>query len=532
MNSYTDNLHATVVNALEMQNLEVKNLVAKANASLFSLYHDQGATITAGQKLVSAKAGLVFRQAVSNQAVTVSNIANNQLASATQANQYVKQSVTNAAVCAANVQVAANAIVRLAGDIGSIFSIINAADYGTQLYTYATQLKQLINDTAYAAEQASQNAMQASMLTSEVSSATVWDKSKSTNAQANNLLKLCSADAGAAMQTVLNAQSTLAAASAAEALAGGAHLDSTTDVQAAQTALGFATVNLNNSLSVSDVDESSFTVNFEQIQAPFKKPLTDIDPVSSYYFILVKDSQKVTFSITDAENLLAQKSDHIIINIPVGAKSHVSQRFNYRKMPSATSTSKTFVLHDADGEPITAGTNYVVFLMAVYTDAYKKSINNFDNFLSAASNTFNINPQFAAVAADSINVIKVKASAEKQAGNVLQLEFRAAQNATSKPEHRCLFLPVSTVLMHHNKAGFVFDAMIAEQVPAANYTVAVADGKGQYTATISESTTDNFGNPLLTGSEYIPAVLTIDADEDQNYRSALSNINTTKTFSI
>jgi hypothetical protein len=530
MNTYNDNLRATVVNTLQSQNLEVKNLVAQANASLFSLYYRQGASITAGQKWASAKTDLAFRQAVNSEAVKVSNASNNQMASATQANQYVKQSVTNVAVCAANVQVAANAILRLAGDIGSIFSIINAADYGTELYKNAFLLNDLINDTAHAAELASQNAMGASMLTSEVSSGTVLDNSKNTNTQANNLLKLCSANADTAIQTLLNAQSTLDAASVAEALAGGSYLDLTTDVQAAQTGVGFTTTNLNYGLSVSDVDQNSFTVSFDQVQNPFKRSLTVIDPVGGYYFILVKDSKRLTFSISEAENLLAQKSDHIVINIPIGTKSHVNHRFNYGHMSPVIPTAKTFVLHDADGDPIAAGTNYVVFLMAVYTDVYKKSINNFDNFLSVASNTFNINLQFAAADADSINVITIKASAEKEAANVLQLVFKADQNAEANPEYRCLFLPVSTAFMHNNKAGFVFDAMIAEQVSAANYTVAVADDKGQYAATIDANTTDNFGNLLLNGNDYIPVVLAINTNEDSNYRSTLSNINTTKTF--
>ncbi|HET6991709.1 MAG TPA: hypothetical protein VFJ43_10315, partial [Bacteroidia bacterium] len=159
MNSYNDNLHSAVVTSLQTQELNQKQLKSDWNASMFTLYHAEGATITAEEKLITDTGTLEQKTAVYQQAVANSNISINLLSSATQANSYLGQSVTNTAVAAANVQVASNAIVKLASDMGSIFSIVNAADFDTDIYKLSQDAKRLINDTAYLAEVASDIAM-------------------------------------------------------------------------------------------------------------------------------------------------------------------------------------------------------------------------------------------------------------------------------------------------------------------------------------------------------------------------------------
>ena len=148
MNTYSEILQTTVLDSLQSQYLVQTNLRSQVNAAMFSLYYAQGATITAEEKLDEAKADATFKETVNKQTLTNSHIANNLLASATQGDQYVKQSVSNTAVYAANVQIAATAIIRLASDIGTIWNLINAADYGSELYTQAKKTVDLINDTA------------------------------------------------------------------------------------------------------------------------------------------------------------------------------------------------------------------------------------------------------------------------------------------------------------------------------------------------------------------------------------------------
>jgi hypothetical protein len=181
MNTYNEILRSGVVASLQRQELDQKTVSAALNAAMFSLYYAQGATVTAHEQLNLASAELAEKTLVKQQAVISSNSSNNQLFAATQANQYVKQSVTNNAVCAANVQVAANAILRLAGDLGSVYSMVNAVGPDTDIFDQAREARDLINKTAGEAGVASRIAMNASVLAAEVSASTVMDKSISTN---------------------------------------------------------------------------------------------------------------------------------------------------------------------------------------------------------------------------------------------------------------------------------------------------------------------------------------------------------------
>jgi len=166
MNSYKENLNALVLTSLQSQGLNEKAIHAKLNAAMFILYYAEGATILAEKKLEASQAELAIKAKIKAEAVNNVNLSNKLLASATQTNTYFKQSINNTAVCAANVQVAANAIVRLAGDIGSIFSILNAADQNSDIFRDTERVRTLIDHTAYTAELASKLAMEASVYTS------------------------------------------------------------------------------------------------------------------------------------------------------------------------------------------------------------------------------------------------------------------------------------------------------------------------------------------------------------------------------
>ena len=134
MNTYNDNLRTNVVSSLSDQETEIIQAKGALDAQEISLYYAQGQRISASEKL-----GLTHKSYEAQQKIQAAIVNNNDLAinlndAATQEKKYVDQSVTNVAIAASNVQIAANAIVHLAGDIGNIFGIVNAADYDTQIY--------------------------------------------------------------------------------------------------------------------------------------------------------------------------------------------------------------------------------------------------------------------------------------------------------------------------------------------------------------------------------------------------------------
>jgi hypothetical protein len=494
MNSYHENLRATVVTSLRSQDLEQKKMKSKLNASMFTLYYAEGAAITADEKLEQAQSELNFKAMVKEQAVKNSNSSNNLLSSANQANQYLKQSTSNTAVCAANVQMAAAAIIRLAGDMGSIFSIINAADSESEIYTQANEALRLINDTAYSAELTSQLAMEASMLTSEVTSSTVLDRAKATNTAMNNLLKVASSEVDASFQVVAANNALLAAVSAKEKVAEGALAYINVDYKAATSSYNAINERLNLDLKVQPASSgTSFMVEFDRLKSPFPaqedKPLY---PVQQYYLLVVKESKSATFSISIAERLVQNAKCHVALEIPNGSKPADSKRpvpvtgiqvtqqqdtisVQVNFLSLKTNNEEPFILRDADEDELKLGVNYAVFVMAVYDDKYKRKLNTYDDFLSAPSQSFCLRNKLNAVDSASIAInptrtadktpedIKMEEDFTMELDRILQEEsklelagaekhksdyhykmtFDMEENPNFQVQYRCMFLPES-----------------------------------------------------------------------------------------
>lgn len=482
MNTYNENMRAAIVSSLQNQNSTQKEIKSKLNAAMFTLYHAEGGSITAQAKLKEAMGSLEYKAEVKQQIVANSNASNNQLKSANQANDYLKQSVSNAAVCAANVQIAANAVTRLASDVGSIFSIINAADFDTDIYIQAEEVRELINNTAYGAEFTSQLAMETSMLTAEVSSATVLNESKTTNSNMNTLTKIVTDEFSTASQVMAADYTALAAANAKEKEAEGNLKYYTVDAKAVVNAYDSMNKELNQQLKViTGASDTNFSVQFNKILNPFY----DTNPVKEYYLFVVKESKSGIFSISNAENLLINgehqyitvtlpdsdtKTSKNLENVLTGTlvsleNDSITTRINYMNLGDGEN------LKDSDGDDITLGTGYVVFLMAVYTDAYKKSINNFSDFLSAPSSSFTLTSQLTAVENSTINVSPLKeknktdndikseqdftvflnqfladsqndTNTAAKSGYNYKVTFSAEENSAQKVQYRVMLLPV------------------------------------------------------------------------------------------
>jgi hypothetical protein len=440
MNSYDENLHATVVASLSNLETTQKKMKSKRDASIFRLYYSEGARINAGEGLDGANGKYVFQQKVKDQAVNNSNISINLLSSAGQQRKYTAQSVTNTAVCAANVQAASNAVVRLASDMGSIYSILSAADYESEIYQQSKTAYELMNNTAYDAERASQSAMEASTYIAEVTAATIADEAKVTNDSIAQLLTVTSADFDTISASVTADNAALASASAAEKVAEGVLEYVNVEYFATTKAYQLNNQELNQNLTVvpqtltigTDPNVHGYQVAFTYYKSPFTVKETNIHstdevaktttsfpyPVKEYYIMLVKDSKKTVFSITTAENL------------------EDSQRF---KVP-APKVGQTFIkqdllisqLLDTDGDAMALGKKYVVFVMTVFMDDYKKTINNFDDFLSAPSPSFTLTNKLASPLPDTIKI-------NKQDDYDVSVGFTVTENSKFWVEYREYF---------------------------------------------------------------------------------------------
>lgn len=809
MNSYSENLHSSVLATLGAQEMNNKQLSAQLDASMFALYYSEAAEIISLEKLVLIKQLYKKKQAINDLAVKNKNMSDNLLLSANEQKTYITQSVTNTAVAASNIQIATNAVVRLASDVGSIFSIINAADYGTQIFQQCVEAYNLINKTAYNAEVTSQMAMEASASIAEVPASTIADKAKLTNDSVNNLLQITTADLAAAAAKINADTEDKYNASIATRSAEGVIKCSKVRTEAAKKAYKINNKKLNQNLKVEIPHpfKRSYSASFDFYKAPFKPTDKSVNtsntgldkPVKSYNIILVKESKKSFFSISTAEELLNNPTQHIQIPVTTrkGTEKEIIEKYKqyYRALKTADddqilaatartnekkaaenvtkasntrdedkialdkitatveivqdlvkaakhevhkieeqlrkdpknpvlkealkaanaalkeveleltvvkyqeekaqttykiatdnleiakaevakskketenadakyalasekasaleqeaillkregyTTINTNDLLDSDNDAFLFGQNYVVFLLIVFTEDYKKEINTFDDYLSAPSEVFNIKntlkPAEDIVVTTGNTSSKINFSVAESSQDLKQIEYRclflpypdglltneelntveskielleedeemiaftneidqlneeikeiekelkslkedlielnkkpktphdpkneaAIQNTSKKIENFEIALKqarekleftelkldkleveIARTKANYPKAvkngnAFFFNLNLAQNIPAGNYTPASSpqetDGITAFHAKIDSATTDNFGNPLIEGTHYIPVVLSYYnglAINKNKYSNILSDWENTDTF--
>jgi hypothetical protein len=206
-----------------------------------------------------------------------------------------------------------------------------------------------------------------------------------------------------------------------------------------------------------DISATGFTVKFRAIKSPFENDTAlPYYPVQNYYLMVVKESKQFTFSVSQAEYALMNQKRRLV---PVTLAQPTTG--NDQPPPSTTAAQPktplvpqtisvpvdinsfsdekgSYTLQDSDGEPITTGTNYVVYVMAVYVDEYKRKINVFDDFLSAPSQSF--------VLVNALNAAQNLAVSGPADDNTLTLTFTTNDNPDYKIEYRCMFLLQNSIL--------------------------------------------------------------------------------------
>lgn len=423
MNSYNDNLQSTIASSLSDQELELQTAKSKLDASLLTLYYSEGAQITAHEKFDTDTDTSSSKAKVMIEAVNVSNISANLLTSASDQKSQVAQAVSNTAVSAANIQIMANAVLRLTGDIGNIFSMVSAADNSTHLQTDTEPVHKRMSETAYLAEKVSQEAMNASKLMAGVASATVADQAKSANDAVSGLRKVAVTEFENSVSLVVTDSSALAAASVTEKSAERAVEDANVEYFAARHAydLNIREMNLDlRTTPIAEMTSAGVTVSFAPFRSAFHTEKEEKGyPVTDYYIFLVRDSEKSVFSIANAESLLTGKD---FVKVPPTPLTKNAKRL--------TTDLYVHQMKDTGGEPMELGRQYVVFVMAVLSDNYKKNLNVYEDFLSAPSETFSVKIQLLA------------ATELTPPDNNNEFTFTVPRgNKNFTVEYRCMFLP-------------------------------------------------------------------------------------------
>jgi len=378
MNSYKENLRTGVTSTLA----DIEKMITASNASLdaatATLRFAKGALAQAVEQEQKLSADLAGKNELLELAARACYLAGDAMQTAGQQKAYSAQSASNSAVAAANVQVAANAVVRLASDLGSINSIVIADDYGSAIAQLTGQVYETTNDTALSAEKASMKAMEASIAAAEVPSGAIADIALRLKNIADELLSSIAEGTGktatALANEVANRQTLEKNVHQADAVAKDLGLEN----EAVKASYEFTCKQLNMGLSVpaGQVKSDSFTVVFDLYRPAFSGGES---VVSEYRIAIVKEEKKFVTSTSRVWAAAQAKGVITFSDAEFGA--------------DVTSVNKSIQLAgltDIDGDKLFAGRRYVVFLQVVFTDDYKKQINNFEDMLSAPSNTFSV----------------------------------------------------------------------------------------------------------------------------------------------
>ena len=617
MNSYNENLQTAVNTEVSQLETEHNKVKAQKNAAQFTLYYAEGGVMTAQDKLDDVVADYDSAKDITSQGILNDNIATNLNATAKMAESNVASTITNSATAAANVQIAAKAISKLASDIGSVFNIVSAADYGTDIYNLSKQANNLIGTTAYNAELASQHAMEASSQSSEIIAKTVGDQSALVKTEVENLLNVTKAQFQKIAASREAANKKLGDSRKKEKAAEGILKDCDVEYNALNEAYENTNEELNFKLDVNEVKDTGFNMSFNGYEVPFKDAEGNpvIDPaVAQYCVIITKSSLKNQFTVAQAEDLMDK---------PLRFKSVKPQK-------TGTNYSIDFNLNDqdSDGNTLVLGQEYVAFLFIEFSQPYKKLVNNFSDLLSVASDSFTMKTNMPSVSGIELS------------SDLKEVTFTSAYDDPSKVEYRCILLQldkkttddflvgsnvakledkifvtdIQNNIESNNKEikaleekitkldgnldqnkknqkeegitknrldslkkyqkgledqisdakqkiailkkendnlsdqikdnqamlksesdlpsqdsqtpGFYFNKQIAEQIKAGSYEPGTAKkGSTDYTATIKDSTTDNFGNEIRPNEKYMAVVLAVpnvEASELSKYESTLT----------
>lgn len=559
MNTYNENLQATVNMTLAALSTEQTRLKSEQIAKDYSLYYAQEAQITrqdAAREMIELQK---LSRAINDQSLLDENIIDNLYLSATLANTDVAASNTNMATAASNVNIAANAISALAAGIGSALNNAIASAYESEIYRQVLQANDFINETANDAREISLLAMEASSNTSEIVTQALLQQTTEVKGKIDGLLKTTQAvfDTASAQASASNTAAVQAVQ--LERQAEGAVRDIDSQVKASDEAYRRTNNQLNMGLDVRVYGSQEIGVAFQGLPALVPtfnaRPASEIvipaaDPV--YYLALVSQDQSATFTVDQAQQLFASRTDDQFREVKANGGRH----------------SSVDLKKDVFGEKVLPGTAYVAYLYIELSMKYRRYIGDFSDVLSSPSLPFT--PATTLPLAQPSEGDALTAGTD---GVLFLLNFNLAG---LKPEP--VGLASYCILVEHGhlhklnllasaeyrKAPIYFNLDIAQQIAPANCErahlvstakpgkkkvaeaaagddesspaiVSVSEGAlRHYTVPITATTTDNFGNPLKLKTAYKPYILTqVDSaqnDHSDAYISVLSDTLDLVTF--
>jgi hypothetical protein len=492
MNTYQEKLFSTVNETLAGLRAQRAIRMSQENCDEFSLYYAQGASCSSQNKLDKTSSEYDAVHAMNEQAVTCNSQSDSLIVSTSLTDKSTKKSALLAQKSAESIQLASNAIAHLAADIGSALNIVFAADYGSDIAEMTKNVNHYIREAAYSAENTAQKALEAATAAAEITPGQIKESTGQTSKSIKALLKETTA------QTVLlNAQKEAELLKYSDKInnektASGALLNAKSLTSAANLSFGLSNREMNLGLDVTPTSANEISVSFHKEHAGFTG--ADIpERVAGHYIVLVKSERRQAFNPDAARTLYESSPD---------------------RFTTLTSHKKVCVevSKDADGHHIKPASRYVAFLFTELTSSYKKYLDDQDDLLSAATDSFVFKNELPT----PVGNLVVSQSAGRVNSASLTLDHSLARDIearllcvrTNKEGEGIVLLDAENSSLAYNKTkiDILMTTAIAETVAMSGYQAATNTSANEYQFLLPSDLTDNFSFPIVQGARYRLAV--------------------------
>ena len=550
MNTYGENLQGVATKVLSNGEMEAQKRESDLSIARSNLYYTVGEQLLAKEKREKVNHLYDQTDSINHQGVLCSSRADNMLDSAVMADDRVTALVTNTATAAQNVQAAADAVVKLAADIGSANNIVSASEYDTDIQRMTSEVNKAINEVAYNAKDASESTMLSSAESSQIIAKQVLAEATRTKSLFTDMLTRTNAELDKLTQTRITDTTTLIAATTKRRKMRGRLKVAQKESAAIERSCFLSNQTLNLGLTVTPTSMNSVTIEFAEMNAPFpfekgsgtapfpfekgsgtdNKQFHEFPMKSNKYYIGVcksdtKEMVTLDFAQSAFGNYYDEKdiTENRFFNVTPNIPNDITLGMPAPTQADDGEQANNALAWDLDGDEIEAGKSYVVFLYIVVDSNYKRKLNNFSDALSSPSRPFTMTAKLKAPMKDTIRItpngssVKITFKVDDY-GHVLELaEYRiilVSENALTRTSNRASLNENQAKM---NKIAIWFDEKIASQVARVNYGIAQLEN-GQFEATVSMSGdeagvnfrqlpntlyTDNFGQLLIKGTKYL-----------------------------
>lgn len=410
-NTYSKELGSSMKNSTKEFIKEQYELDHKKSAAKISLYYAHGQTEKNQNNFKTTKQDSDASEALDSKSVKACNLAENVVIAAKQSLIDSGSATSNVSTAAANMQIAANAINKLAGDVAAMNSTAVNANNESAIQEHTARANKLTQKAAKLAEDVSLDSMQATIEASQATASTVVTNSETALEAAKNLQAATLSRYTELNQEEVTAKTNLIAAQKNEKLAS-ANYDVSTkqDTAISNTRSIIDQVSNNNIKLVDSVvwdskhKQPQFDIpygigkgdSYSILWDAFRDEKKDI---KSYRLIMVKMDDSEAFDINIAHKL--DKGSYYSVDPSEEGASKYHKTFylldsELKVLPEGDtehrvqddtdfSNVRNHISVDYRGRPIERGQYYVAYIYAEYNIIKQRKLDSIVGYLSQPS---------------------------------------------------------------------------------------------------------------------------------------------------